>query len=364
MTSRIAAIDTQLARYPIVGAFKFLSSSATRDTVLVKITDDDGRVGWGQSVPSPSWSYETIETVRTTIDRHLAPVLIGMDVFDTEGIWRKMNRAIAGSYSIGQPICKAGIDLALFDLTGRILGQTPAGRWGRTGGAEGVTLSWTLDPGELSDVQSEISEAQTRGYRHFNVKIGREAAFDREVCREIRRLAPKAFVWADANGGYDMETALAVAPCLADLGLAAFEQPLPANQLTGYRMLRRQGALPILMDEGIVSLADLEEFHRLELLDGVAMKVSRSGGLTESRKMVEYLLENGLHFFASGLTDPDVSLAASLHLFAAYGLEHPAALNGPQFLKDSVLETPITVRGDRAIVPEGPGLGVAVRGGD
>jgi L-alanine-DL-glutamate epimerase-like enolase superfamily enzyme len=361
MRALIASIETQVARYPIVGAFKFLASSATRDTVLVKITDDAGNVGWGQSVPSPSWSYETIETVQSTIEWHLAPVLIGLDAFDIVGVWCEMNRAIAGSYSIGQPICKAGIDLALFDLTGKILGQTPAERWGRTGAADSVTLSWTLDPGELSDVESGMSEAQARGYRHFNVKIGRGQAFDLEVCRRVRELAPEAFVWVDANGGYDADTAAQVAPRLADLGIAAFEQPLPANRLTGYRMLRQQGALPILMDEGIVSLADLEEFHRLELLDGVAMKVSRSGGLTEARKMVEFLLENGLQFFASGLTDPDVSLAASLHLFAAYGLPHPAALNGPQYLEELMLETPITVRGDRAFVPVGTGLGVAVR---
>jgi L-alanine-DL-glutamate epimerase-like enolase superfamily enzyme len=141
--------------------------------------------------------------------------------------------------------------------------------------------------------------------------------------------------------------------------LTPFPQ-LVANRLPGYQRLRQQKALPILMDEAIVSLADLEAFHQLGLLDGVAMKVSRCGGLTEARRIVEYMEQHGLLFFASGLTDPDVSLAASLLLFSAYGLEHPAALNGPQFLTGTVLRSPLRIEGDQAFAPSGPGLGVEV----
>src|ERR1044071_9256168 len=83
MTSRIVSVETFPARYPVTGRFKFLASSGgerpTRDTVMVKICDDAGSIGWGQSVPSPTWSYETLETVRTTIDHYLGPALIGLD---------------------------------------------------------------------------------------------------------------------------------------------------------------------------------------------------------------------------------------------------------------------------------------------
>lgn len=363
MTVRIAAIDTSVVSYPVVGAFKFFAAAGqkqpTRDTVVVRITDTDGRVGWGQSVPSHTWSYETLETVRTTIDGYLAPALVGHDPFDIEAVWQVMNRTNAPGFSTGQPICKAGIDLALFDLTGRRLQQSPRQRWNR-GGREAITLSWTIDPTSLIDVERSITEAGQRGFHHFNVKVGRGADFDVAVCREIRRLAPQAFVWVDANGGYDLETALAVIPRLSELGIAAIEQPLPANRLAGYRSLRRQGALPILMDESIVSHTDLEEFHQWGLLDGVAMKVSRCGGLTESRRMLEYLHEQGLLFYASGLTDPDIALAACLHLFAAYDLPHPAALNAPQFLEGTILASPLRIEGDQAFVPAGTGLGVDV----
>ena len=359
----IAFLETFKVTYPVTGHFKFFNSPTGkmpgRDTVLVKVVDREGNVGWGQCVPSHTWSYETLESVKTTIDQYLGPALIGQDAFDGPSIGSIMNRTIAGSFSTGQPICKAGIDLALFDLTGKILGQTASQRWNRNGSRR-VTISWTIDARTRDEVAELVEQAHDRGFRNFNVKVGMDANLDVAICREIRRLAPEAFVWVDANGGYDTETALDVAPKFADLGIAALEQPLPPNRLTSFRRLRKQKALPILMDEGVVSAVDLEEFHQLGLLDGVAMKVARCGGLTEARRILEYAEQHGLLFFASGLTDPDLSLAACLLLFGAYDLQRPAALNAPQFLSGTVLKQPIVIRGDQAHLPEGPGLGIEV----
>lgn len=363
MKAVIASVETRVIRYPVTGAFRFFRNQdrqrPTRDTVLVKVTDSDGRVGWGQSVPSHTWSYETVESVQTTIDRYLGPALVGVDAFDEPAIQRVLDRTIAPSFSTGQPICKAGLELAFFDLTGRTLGQSAAERWGRHGRSS-ITLSWTIDVTSLDEVAVAVEQARQRGFRHFNVKVGRNADFDVAVCREIRRHAPEAFVWVDANGGYDLDTALGVAPQFAELGVAAFEQPCPANRLSWYARLSEQRAVPILMDEGIVTRVDVEEFHRLKLLDGVAMKVARCGGLKEARRIVEFLEENGLLFFASGLTDPDVSLAACLLLFGAYDLSRPAALNAPQFLEGSILKTPVRIDGDQATVPSASGLGVDI----
>lgn len=363
MQAILAEIETIVVGYPVSGWFKFFSADAgrpaVRETVVIRIADRDGNVGWGQSVPSPTWSYETIETVRTTIERHLAPALLGRDAFEARAIQSILDRTIAGSFSTGQPICKAGLDLALFDLIGRICKQSAADRWQRSIQSE-IVLSWTINPRALGDVAEDVERAQARGFRHFNVKVGADAGFDCDVCRELRRLAPDAFIWVDANGGYDLDSALVVAPRFADLGLAAFEQPVPANRLLWFRQVKKQAALPILMDEPIVSRVDLQTFHQLGLLDGIAMKVSRSGGLTESRHILDYVENNGLLFFASGLTDPDLSLAASLLLFAAHGLERPAALNATQYLHGSILSSPIEICEDRAVVPIGPGLGADV----
>ena len=363
MKVTIAQIETYLVIYRTGGYFKFFEGPKGRPlgrpTVVVKITADNGTVGWGQSVPSHRWSYETHETVQTTIDNYLAPELVGLDPFDEEAIRVAMDRIIAPSFSTGQAICKAGIDLAMFDLTGRLLHQSAAERWARNG-REKITLSWTVNVQSLDDVEKVVADGLARGYRNFNVKVAPDPKFDLDLCRIVKRLAPEGFLWADANGGYDEAAALAIAPKLATLGVPVLEQPLPANRLTGYQRLKEQGALPIIMDEGIVSLVELQEFIKLGLLDGVAMKPGRCGGITEARRQIEILLDAGLMFLGSGLSDPDISLAASLALYGAYELKYPAALNGPQFLQGSILRKPFEVVGGEVAVPPGEGLGVEV----
>ncbi len=90
------------------------------------------------------------------------------------------------------------------------------------------------------------------------------------------------------------------------------------------------------------------------------MKPARTAGLFDARRQVEYLERNHLLFLGSGLTDPDLSLAASLALFGAYRLQYPAALNGPQFLAGSFLKQPFRVEAGSLLVPTAPGLGVEV----
>ncbi|MCW5964780.1 MAG: hypothetical protein KIT83_12130 [Bryobacterales bacterium] len=354
----ITRIDAFPAPYAVTSYFRFFPKPE-RPTVLVKITLEDGTVGWGQSVPIPTWSYETPESALSAIRGYLAPALIGANPLDLAGAHHRMNRAIAPSFSTGMPIAKAGIDLALHDIAGKLARMSLPELWGRKP-LDRITLSWTVNVRQLAEAESLVAEGKALGYKHFNLKVAPDPRFDVELAKLVRKLAPDCFLWADANGGYDAATALAVTPKLADAGVDILEQPVPANRLAAFRDVKRLGALPILMDEGVVSSADLMEFIRLDLLDGVAMKPARTAGLWDARKQVELLEDAGLLFLGSGLTDPDVSLAASLHLYAAYGLKYPAALNGKQFLKGSLLRTPIVVENGEAIPPGGFGLGVDV----
>jgi L-alanine-DL-glutamate epimerase-like enolase superfamily enzyme len=257
------------------------------------------------------------------------------------------------------PLARAGLDLALHDLLGKLTGQSLTELWGRPAGGP-ITLSWTVTSSTLAEVEDEVALAWQRGYRNFNLKIAPRVEFDVALARLVRQLVPDGFLWADANGGYELAAALEVAPQLAAAGVDVLEAPLRPNRIRGYQTLKRQGALPITMDEGLVSPVEVEEFIQLGMVDGITIKPSRCGGLASARRQIELALDAGLFFLGSGLTDPDIALAASLALYSSYGLTKPAALNGPQFLPDDILLTPLSLRGDQAIVPAGPGLGVEV----
>ncbi|MBI3119691.1 MAG: mandelate racemase, partial [Candidatus Hydrogenedentes bacterium] len=294
-----------------------------------------------------------------TIEKYLTPVLLGMNPFDLEAIHATMNREIANSFSTGAPITKAGIDIALHDLLGKAAGMNIAELWGKTT-PDTLLLSWTLNPKTLDDLPALMQAGRDKGFTNFNVKVAPDSKFDLEMCSIVREAQPDTFLWCDANGGYDLQTALDVIPKLADLGVPVIEQPLPANRLSGYQELKKQGALPIIMDEGVVSPVDLMEFIKLDCLDGVAMKPARCGGLLSAKQQLDLLKESGLMFLGSGLTDPDISLAASLILYGAYGLKYPAALNGPQFLGKSVVKIPFVPNSGRVPIPKGSGLGIDV----
>lgn len=346
-------------RYPVTSYFRFFTKPE-RPAIFVKITCEDGTFGWGQSVPIQTWSYETLESATSALRDYLAPAIIGRNPFDLAGAHAAMNKAIAPSFSTGMPIAKAGIDLALHDLIGKLTGKNICELWGRQS-LERIVLSWTVNARTLDEAAALVDEGRKKGYKHFNIKVAPDPKFDVELAKTVRRLAPPdSFLWADANGGYDTATALQTVPKLAAAGVNVLEQPVPANRLSGFAEVKKQGALPILLDEGVVSSADLLEFIKLGILDGVAMKPARTAGLFDARRQVEILEQAGLLFLGSGLTDPDTSLAASLLLYGAYGLKFPAALNGLQFLAGSFLKTPFQLVDGAIEVPKGAGLGVEI----
>jgi L-alanine-DL-glutamate epimerase-like enolase superfamily enzyme len=359
---KIERIEVFPVRYPTVGYFKFFEGprgTYGRSAVIVKMTADEGTVGWGQSVPIYTWSYETLETATVVLRNYLVPTLIGRNPLDIAGAHRAMDGALAPSFTTAMPIARAGLDLALHDLAGKLTGRSLARMWGKPRG-EPLTLSWTLNPRTLDEVDALIDAGRKRGYRHFNIKVAPDPKLDVALARRVRRRVPDGFLWADANGGYDPQTALEAAPKLADAGVDVLEAPLAPNRIRAYQALKRQGALPILMDEGVVSPVELAEFIRLEMLDGLAMKASRTGGLFWAKRQIEIIEEAGLIWLGSGLCDPDISLAANLGLYGAFQLDKPAALNGPQFLAADVLAQPLKITHGTAEVPTGPGLGVEV----
>jgi L-alanine-DL-glutamate epimerase-like enolase superfamily enzyme len=354
----ITKIEAFPAPYRVTAYFRFFPKPE-RPTLFVKIICEDGSAGWGQSVPVPTWSYETRESVTSSIRQYLAPPLIGKNPFDLVGIHQAMQKAIAPSFSTGMPIAKAGVDLALHDLMGKLSRRSVPELWGRTP-LERIPLSWTVNARTMAEAEETVHEGQSKGYRHFNLKVAPDPKFDLELCKYIKKTAAGSFLWLDANGGYDLATALTLAPKFAGLGANVWEQPIAPNRLTGLRELKRQGALPIILDEGVVSSVELVEFIKLGLLDGVAMKPARTAGLWDARRQIEIVQQAGLMFLGSGLTDPDVSLAASLQLFGAYQLQYPAALNGLQFLAGSYLRSPFRLEDGALQVPTGPGLGIEV----
>ncbi|WP_327351908.1 mandelate racemase/muconate lactonizing enzyme family protein [Streptomyces sp. NBC_01304] len=327
--------------------------------ILVKVSAD-GVHGWGEATPIPAWTYETAESIVTTIDRYLTPAVLGRPAWDLDGVDRAFDRAVNRGFSIGAPLAKSAVDVALHDLLGRATGVPLGVLWGQRR-TETLALGWIVSGQSPEEVGDSVAEGLGLGHRAFKVKIGlHDEATDVAVVAAVREHAPAAPLWVDANQAYSVHSALRIARRLDDLGVTAFEQPLPANDIPGLRRLRDLSPVPIALDESLRHPGDLATFIRLEAVDVAIAKVQRSGGLTLSRRLCALAEDSGVRLMGSGLTDSDLGLAASLHLFAAFGIDTPVDLNGRQFLDSPYAGPTVTVDKGVAHVPGGPGLGVEV----
>jgi muconate cycloisomerase len=327
--------------------------------VLVKVSAD-GAHGWGEATPIPAWTYETAESIVTTVDRYLAPALLGRPAWDLDGITTAFDRAINRGFSIGAPLAKCAVDVAVHDLLGRALGVPVGVLWGRRR-AERIQLGWVVSGPGPEAVADCVAEGAELGYRAFKVKIVvHEEDEDLAIVAAVRAAAPDAPLWVDANQAYTVDRAAALARELDRYGVTAFEQPLAANDVTGLRRLRRVSPIPVALDESLRHPTDLATFVKLEAVDVAIAKVQRSGGLTLSRRLCALAEDSGVRLMGSGLTDSDVGLAASLHLFSAFGVTGPVDLNGRQFVASPYAVDTVSVTDGWARVPTGPGLGVEV----
>jgi muconate cycloisomerase len=327
--------------------------------VLVKICAD-GVHGWGEATPIPAWTYETAESIVTTVDRYLAPAVLGRAAWDLDGVTAAFDRAINRGFTIGAPLAKAAVDIALHDLLGRALGVPAGVLWGQRR-TEEVELAWIVSGQKPAEVADSVAEGAALGYRSFKVKVGLSApAEDLAVVAAVREAAPEAPLWVDANQGYTVDTALRLGAELDALGVTAFEQPLAANDVAGLRQLRRRCAIPVALDESLRHPSDLATFVKLDAIDVAIAKVQRSGGLTLSRRLCQLAEDCGVRLMGSGLTDSDLGLAASLHLFAAHDVSGPVDLNGRQFIESPYAGPTVRVEDGVAHVPTGAGLGVEV----
>jgi L-alanine-DL-glutamate epimerase-like enolase superfamily enzyme len=328
---------------PITRAFTFSSGTAgkaggTAALVLVKVTDSEGEIGWGEGRPMPQWSYETIESAVSTLRRYLNACAVGHSIWDRAGLHRRMFAAVGRGPSTGQPIAKAALDLALHDLGARAAGVPLRSYLGGDSAPAALPLSWTCTAHHDVDVAADMERGLQAGYRHFNFKAAVAPETDLLVAREIGRRAPAgAFLWADCNQGFDLPGAVRAANAFEELGVALLEQPLPADQLSSMEQLRKRTRIALAVDESSVSPADFFTYCRAGLVDYLVIKLTRSAGIWPSWQQVAVAQSAGLPCIVSGLTDGLITKLAACQVAVVSGVKRPLALNGSQFLDESLL---------------------------
>ena len=361
---KIAAIETFVLEFPFRSPFLIAGGVAGHPgqpsaRVFVRLESESGAVGWGEATPTPRWTYETTETIVSTLSRYLAPAVRGIELWDFDALHRAMDRAISPGVTTGSPLAKSAIDIAAHDALGKRLGLPV---YQLLGGCRRTQfdLSWMISVSEPAGAEKLAREGLEAGYEVFDVKVGMHGeAGDLELVRATRKVVGERTIQVDANRGYRLAAARRQAERFAEFGVTLFEQPLDGFNLSGYRTLASASPVEIGIDESLRSVADLIEYARADAIHVAVAKLQRNSGFHRSRQLCETAQAAGLGLSLSGLTETDLGLAAGLHLAAAFDID-PLQLNGPQYIETPFLSQRVWKGGGRVELPAGPGLGVEV----
>lgn len=356
--SIIKDIEVKVLELPLKKQWKIsLYAAKTRAHAVLKITTEDGIVGYGEASPSPAFMGETGHTIKLVIDKYLKPVLIGKDVFNVDKLHEIMNSAIYGNYA-----AKSTVDIALYDVMGKTLG-VPV--YKLLGGKcrQDVELSWVVGMQDLEGAIEEAKEKLKLGYKVLKVKVGNTPEVDYNLVKTIREAVGEDVpIRLDANQGYDYKTAVEVFSRIEELGLESIEQPVERWDIEGMKFVKSKLKTPIMADESVSSLHDVNRIINERAADIVNIKVGKVGGLSIAKKIATSLELAGMTATAGSNLEVGIGSAASVHFVISsknVNLPNDLLLGGPLHEYD-IIKGGLDMVDGKVICPENPGLGIDV----
>jgi D-arabinonate dehydratase/D-galactarolactone cycloisomerase len=355
-------LDEISSEYPSPVRRRFVYSK-TIDTCIVRITTDNGLVGYGEAKAPVA-----PQVTKAIIDLLLADVVMGADARDITVLWERMyaGMRVRGHQAGFYLEAISGIDIALWDLAGKaanvpiyqLLGgafRNPVRVY--ASGLPGIDLK-AGDEG-FAKLAEEAADIQARGFTGLKMALGRGLDGDIKSVRTVReRLGSEFLIYADAAGSYDRSQALRLGKELEELGVGWFEMPIFPEDIEGYVELATALTIPIALDS-LMSRYETVEFLRRGGLDVVQPDVCRAGGITECRRIAELADAFGVAYAPHVSIGSAIHFAASAHLASAM----PNTLTseywiGDNPLGDPLLDEPLSLERGYLHTPSDAGLGI------
>lgn len=338
-----------------------IGRAVKRDCVIVKVTTENGLVGWGESHHGrcPGAIGQLINTT-------LRQLVQGLSAADVVGVWSRIYSRQLASHGMGTAaaLAMSGIDLALWDIRGKAVGWPLFKLLGGSSRpipayAGGISLGFQ-PAGELVEEARSLRE---QGYQTVKLRFGDTVKRDVERLEAVRAaLGPDLGIMVDANTGYTVDDVRRVAPALAANDVVWLEEPFPPQDHRSFRSARELLGTPLAAGENHYTRF---EFNRLIEEGSIAVlqpDLSKTGGITEALRIAAlasaWKLPVCPHTSASGL-----NMAASIHLLSAIenGGYFEADVARENLFRDQLTTRPDLLDADGCVrPPEGPGLGVEV----
>lgn len=324
----------------------------TVETAIVRLETDAGLSGWGEVCPIPHYLPAYARGVAPALEE-MAPVLLGADPVGPEALMDRLD-----AFLQGHDYAKSAIDTALWDLTAQAAGLP---LYSLLGGRRQQTMPLyhsitCVAPDEMARM---AREAYATGIRQFQAKLGADADWRADVERLIKvreAVGDGPLVYGDWNCGASRLDATRVGRAVAHLDIM-LEQP--CRTIADCAAVRSATGLPMKMDECAHDTASLLQAHDMGCMDAIALKLSKFGGLSASRRARDLCLHLGAKMCVEDTWGSDVTTAALLHLGASTNpgnLMNVCDLSG--YVSPRLDETAPVRKDGRIAPPAGVGLGV------
>ena len=357
MAEEISSVDARIVDLPIrrphrIGAMEMRGQSS----VVVRVRTADGLTGLGEGVVpggGPGWGGESVESIKVTIDAHLAPALCDSPVRGVNEAVQRMHAVSAANH-----FAKAAIEMAMWDIAGKRLGKPVHELLGGLQ-RDAIDVLWSLGA-NTPDLFGEAQRFIAEGHRTIKFMMGgRSPQAEVERIVGVLEKLPEGLTYVvDANGKWDEPSARRWLPVLAGAGIGIAEQLVPAWNLEAMSRLTGATRAWVMADESVCTLSGAVAVAQLHAADVIAVKVPKLGGIAAARDVAAVARGAGLHCYAGGTMETSIGTSAAAQVFGTVPELVGSDLIGPIMRTEDIVTEPLVIRNGQLPVPDGPGLGV------
>lgn len=323
--------------------FTISRGTKTHQPTLIVALEHLGHVGYGEA---PAITYYDITVEKMEADLQRKKMFVEKFAFTEPGrYWHYLHHLYPAN-----PFLVCALDMAGWDLYGKMKGKPLKALWFMQGGQQAVS-DYTIG---IDSIEKMVQKMKEKPWPVYKIKLG--TPDDIAIVEALRRHTD-ATLRVDANAGWTVQEALKKIDALQQLGVEFIEQPLAKDDWEGMKVLFQKSALPLIADESCVSEQDVARcaghFH------GINIKLTKCSGITPALRMMQEAKRLGLKLMIGSMNESTIGSAAIAHL--APGFDYVDA-DGPLLLEED-LASGVDYRPDGTVhTSESPGLGIQFRG--
>ncbi|HEV7643500.1 MAG TPA: o-succinylbenzoate synthase [Pyrinomonadaceae bacterium] len=353
---KIVKLELIEIKLPLVHFFETsFGRTYERRIILTRLADEEGNEGWGECTvgESPSYSEEWTDAAWVTIEKVLAPMVLGKDIEKASQIWGLMKKVR------GNRMAKAAIETAVWDLEAK---KSGAPLWKHLGGVSGE-IECGVSIGIQDSVEQLFEKIQTEldaGYRRIKIKI--KPGWDIDVIKRVREKFGDIRLMGDANSAYSLDD-VELFQQMDEFHLMMFEQPLAHDDMYDHARLQKKIETPICLDESIHSLPDARKAIKLGACRIINIKLGRVGGHKQAKRLSKYCHSRGVPVWCGGMLETGIGRAHNIAMSTLEGFTLPGDVSASKrYWHEDIIEpaVEVTLRGT-IVAPEGPGIGFEIK---